>query len=307
MGPHPTLASILAAHGLEPSGSGPVFRTASGEYYGKTARGRAADQMRGEAASLAAMLQTAPPGLVPKILGYVDADVSALVTEYASRGEGGGGGQAALGRALAEMHRAPRPPRLPCAETGQVVGQDALDRLAAYTGQFGFTVPTHCGATEQDNTWTASWAVFFRERRLGDLVRRIGDARVDRAWARCNELAVPLLLDFTPAPVPVPLHGDLWPGNVAGTTIYDPAGYYGHGEADLGMTRMFGGFSHAFYDAYHAIHPRSQPHYDQRIRLYELYHHLNHALMFGGGYTGGALRIMDELSDWAEGVTAAQT
>jgi fructosamine-3-kinase len=81
------------------------------------------------------------------------------------------------------------------------------------------------------------------------------------------------------------------------------------------MTRMFGGedwttwtgpltagFSQAFYDAYHAVHPRSEPHYDQRIRLYELYHHLNHALMFGGGYTGGALRIMDELADWAEGV-----
>lgn len=53
---------------------------------------------------------------------------------------------------------------------------------------------------------------------------------------------MPLLLhDIDPSPVPVPLHGDLWPGNVAGGTIYDPAGYYGHGEADLGMTKMFGG------------------------------------------------------------------
>ncbi|BEI88189.1 uncharacterized protein CcaverHIS019_0109070 [Cutaneotrichosporon cavernicola] len=302
MGIHPSLASIFSAHGLEPSGSGPVFRTANGEYYGKVARSRrAADQMRGEAASLAAMLRTAPPGLVPRVLGYVDADVGALVTEYADGRGGRGGRQAALGRALAEMHCPP--PSEAGAGGGEAVAQNALDKITAYTGKFGFPVPTHCGVTEQDNTWTESWEEFFRDRRLGDLVRRIGEARVNKAWGRCKERAVPLLLgNITPPPVPVPLHGDLWPGNVAGATIYDPAGYYGHGEADLGMTRMFGGFSQAFYDAYHSIHPQSQPHYDQRIRLYELYHHLNHALMFGGGYTGGAVRIMDELADWAEGV-----
>ncbi|KLT39150.1 Ketosamine-3-kinase [Cutaneotrichosporon oleaginosum] len=255
--------------------------------------------MRGEAASLAAMHRTAPPGLIPRILGFVDDDVGALVTEYA---EGSGGGQVALGRALADMHRPPQDAEgRPNRGEADTVGQEKLDTLATYTGAFGFGVPTHCGATEQDNTWTESWEEFFRDRRLGDLVRRIGDPRVDRAWRRLKDGAVPLLLhDISPAPVPVPLHGDLWPGNVAGTAIYDPAGYYGHGEADLGMTRMFGGFSQAFYDAYHAVHPRSTPHYEQRIRLYELYHHLNHALMFGGGYTGGALRIMDELADWAE-------
>ncbi len=173
MGLHPTLASIFKAHGLEPSGAGPVFRTAQGKYYGKVARGRAADQLRGEAASLAAMLRTAPPGLVPRILGYVEGDVSALVTEYA---DGGGGSQAALGRALAQMHSPPE------GEAGQ-----GLDTASAYSGMFGFAVPTHCGATEQDNTWTASWEAFFRDRRLGDLVRRIGDRRVDAAWARCKE------------------------------------------------------------------------------------------------------------------------
>lgn len=59
---------------------------------------------------------------------------------------------------------------------------------------------------------------------------------------------MPLLLDeFDPPPKPVPLHGDLWAGNVCHTSkggvIFDPAGYYGHGEADLGIARMFGGES----------------------------------------------------------------
>jgi protein-ribulosamine 3-kinase len=41
------------------------------------------------------------------------------------------------------------------------------------------------------------------------------------------------------------LHGDLWSGNYSATkvgpTIYDPACYYGHYEADHGINYMFGG------------------------------------------------------------------
>lgn len=46
--------------------------------------------------------------------------------------------------------------------------------------RFGFPVPTCCGATEQDNTEEESWATFFGERRIEDLVRRIGDAELSR-------------------------------------------------------------------------------------------------------------------------------
>lgn len=46
---------------------------------------------------------------------------------------------------------------------------------------------------------------------------------------------------------------------------------------------MFGGFSPAFYKAYHARVPQTEPvdEYEQRLQLYEAYHHLNHTLMFG--------------------------
>lgn len=47
-------------------------------------------------------------------------------------------------------------------------------------------MPTHCGATQQDNTWEADWATFFRERRLGDLVRRLGDGQITAAWERLS-------------------------------------------------------------------------------------------------------------------------
>lgn len=77
------------------------------------------------------------------------------------------------------------------------------------------------------------------------------------------------------------------------------------------------GFTADFFDEYHKVHPRSTPHYDQRQKLYELWHHLNvrdlqgvaerqladgqHTLMFGGSYKGGSLRMMKDLNAWAEG------
>lgn len=176
-----------------------------------------------------------------------------------------------------------------------------------YEGKYGFPVPTHCGATEQDNTWEESWEVFWRDRRLGNLVNRIGDKEINALWEDMKRRAVPLLLhSFSPAPQPVILHGDLWSGNAgydettSSPVIFDPASYYGHNEADLGITRMFGGFSYEFYDEYHQVHPRSSPYYNERQKLYELYHHLNHTYMFGGSYKHGAMGIMKSLIEWAE-------
>jgi fructosamine-3-kinase len=36
--------------------------------------------------------------------------------------------------------------------------------------------------------------------------------------------------------------------------------------------------------------------YERRRPLYQLYHLLNHAVLFGGGYTAQALRLARELS-----------
>ncbi|EEB98414.1 hypothetical protein MPER_02080, partial [Moniliophthora perniciosa FA553] len=88
---------------------------------------------------------------------------------------------------------------------------------------------------------------------------------------------------------PVLLHGDLWSGN-AGTdsstgqpVIYDPSSYYGHNEADLAIARIFGGFGSTFFAEYHKHLPKSEPQsqYELRCDLYELYHYLNHAVLFG--------------------------
>ena len=92
------------------------------------------------------------------------------------------------------------------------------------------------------------------------------------------------------------LHGDLWGGNYmvdenGNAVLIDPAVYYGHREADLGMTKLFGGFSSEFYRAYNETFPLEDG-YDYRENIYKLYHVLNHLNLFGGGYYSQALSII---------------
>ena len=92
------------------------------------------------------------------------------------------------------------------------------------------------------------------------------------------------------------LHGDLWGGNYivdenGNACLIDPAVYYGHREADLGMTKLFGGFSSEFYAAYNEAYPQPDG-YDYRENLYKLYHVLNHLNLFGGGYYSQAISLI---------------
>ena len=100
------------------------------------------------------------------------------------------------------------------------------------------------------------------------------------------------------SPVESLLHGDLWGGNWACSegqpVIFDPAVYYGDRETDLAMTRVFGGFGKAFYEAYESSWPL-QPGNRERMDLYQLYHVLNHLNLFGSGYLGRALALIERL------------
>jgi fructosamine-3-kinase len=88
------------------------------------------------------------------------------------------------------------------------------------------------------------------------------------------------------------LHGDLWSGNFhfSGGHFYlvDPAIYFGHREADLAMTKLFGGFPESFYRGYNDEWPLLKG-YEIRCRIYQLYHNLNHLNIFGGSYLSSVL------------------
>jgi fructosamine-3-kinase len=185
------------------------------------------------------------------------------------------GDWAAAGRQLAALHASVRP-------------------------AYGWTRDNTIGASPQLNAPCGTWAEFWRERRLRPqfaLARRRGLARLaaleDRA---CLASDARLAGHAPPASL---LHGDLWRGNLAfdgagRPVVFDPATYYGDAETDLAMTRLFGGFAPAFYRAYDEARP-PQPGAAARLPLYQLYHVLNHANLFGGGYAAQAAAMIERL------------
>ena len=80
--------------------------------------------------------------------------------------------------------------------------------------------------------------------------------------------------------------------------MIDPAVSVGDGLADLAMMQLFGGFPDACFDAYFAEmgHLVGSEDRETRLAVYRLYHVLNHRLLFGSGYSGQAMSIIDRLT-----------
>jgi len=76
--------------------------------------------------------------------------------------------------------------------------------------------------------------------------------------------------------------------------IYDPACYYGDHESDLAMMELFGNPGPRFFSVYDEIFAIDDG-YPLRRDLYNLYHLLNHANLFGGGYAGQSLALIKRL------------
>jgi protein-ribulosamine 3-kinase len=165
--------------------------------------------------------------------------------------------------------------------------------------QFGFEANNFIGLTPQINDFRASWSEFFRDCRLKPQFEWISQE---------NSTPSKLLRDFDrllgrlevlfdgPREKPALLHGDLWGGNSlplrdGSTAIFDPAVYFGHREAELAMTELFGKLPSDFYQAYNDSYPLS-PGYEQRRDLYNLYHMLNHWNLFGDSYRRSCERII---------------
>jgi len=168
--------------------------------------------------------------------------------------------------------------------------------------KFGFERDNYLGTTQQPNSWTDNWLGFWRDQRLGwqlNLFARKTDTNDpllelgDRLLVRLDEL-----LGSIKEP-PVLLHGDLWSGNAAADEngdpiIFDPASYYGHREAEIGMMRLFGGFGPRCEAAYGEVWP-FEAGAEERICLYRLYHELNHLNLFGRSYYQACIASMKQL------------
>jgi len=157
------------------------------------------------------------------------------------------------------------------------------------------------GPTPQHNPWTKDWVEFFRAHRLCfqlDLAARNGySGELQTLGLRLADRLAELFEGYRPQASLC--HGDLWSGNwgVADgmPVIFDPAVYYGDRESDIAMTLLFGGFGQSFYRAYEDSWRMATGH-ERRLKLYQLYHVLNHLNLFGAGYLGQALKLLRDLA-----------
>jgi protein-ribulosamine 3-kinase len=227
-----------------------------------------------ETAGLAAIAATAAIR-VPQVIAHgVADDQSYLVLEclkLTARGNDG-----LLGEQLAALHRCMGP-------------------------SFGYTQDNFIGTSAQPNAWNQDWINFWREQRLGFQLQLAAANGYGGQLRSLGEKLLDALPSFFDGYVPAPslLHGDLWSGNHAFLAdgmpvVFDPAAYFGDRECDLAMTELFGGYSANFYAAYRGTWPLNAG-YVLRRDLYNLYHILNHANLFGGGYARQAEQMMRTL------------
>jgi len=273
-------------------------------FFMKTGKGKDAKVMfEGEHMSLNA-INSAVPSLCPQSYGHghfsSQTSTFFLVTDFlnlTSRSAAKSNAPS-LAAKLAKLHTTPAP----------IPGR--YDKP-----MFGFPVTTCCGDTPQENGFKSSWAEFYAENRLRFILRRSersngSDNEFHNLVEEIASKVVPRILGDghlggSKGITPVVVHGDLWSGNasvgIIGSkggdpedVVYDPSACYAHSEYELGIMKMFGGFGGSFLKEYHKLCPKTEPvnEYEDRVKLYELYHHLNHYAMFGGGYRSGAVSIM---------------
>ena len=163
---------------------------------------------------------------------------------------------------------------------------------------FGWEEEGFIGSSTQARGWESNWGEFFVNYRLRPqlLQAKKWGVRIDDYEDILIYLSL-YLNDHNPKISIV--HGDLWSGNCGSTenglgSLYDPACYWADREVDISMTKLFGGFNREFYKGYEDIWPLNKFSKD-RTDIYNLYHLLNHANIFGGSYKENSVKILKDL------------
>ncbi|MBP3192748.1 fructosamine kinase family protein [Natronogracilivirga saccharolytica] len=157
------------------------------------------------------------------------------------------------------------------------------------SSQYGLDHNNYIGRLPQINDWRDDWVSFFIDCRIEPQVKMAREkGHFSGQTGNCLERLYKMLPDIMPEAPPSLLHGDLWGGNYLcddqdRPVLIDPAVYYGHPEAELAFTRLFGGFGPDFYKSYEEVSPLS-PGFSERVDIYNLYPLLVHVNLFGGSY-----------------------
>lgn len=185
----------------------------------------------------------------------------------------------------------------PCGSDFSRLGTQLATLHQCSQESFGFSSDNFIGSLPQSNKSHQNWAKFYWHERIAPQLKQAQDNRLlAKPEIPSEEKAESVFERFFGNVKPSFLHGDLWGGNFLIATdgapyLIDPAVYYGHSMVDIAMSKLFGGFSHEFYEAYHAIIPKNQ-NYDEQIELYQLYYLLVHLNLFGSGYYSSVAGIL---------------
>ena len=202
--------------------------------------------------------------VIPEVIAYKNIkNIEILLTEWIDMDNFD---QKKLGKGLGEMH---------------------LKSSESNPKMFGSPVEGFIGTTDQKKGWEENWIDCFLNLRIMPQFLILNSTIIDREIINKIEEKIKSEL-LNHKPINSLVHGDLWSGN-AGTeksgkgVIFDPASWWADNEVDIAMTKLFGGFRKEFYEEYHKIFPIKKG-FEKRIIIYNFYHILNHANMFGGGY-----------------------
>ncbi len=167
--------------------------------------------------------------------------------------------------------------------------------------KFGWESDGFIGAGLQPQGWRINWGECFVDLRLSPQLK------IAEKWGIVFTDYKPLLSKIisllnSHKPKPSLVHGDLWSGNASVTdnglgVLIDPAVWWADREVDIAMTQLFGGFSSEFYKSYENTWPTNKRNLKTRIQIYNLYHLLNHANLFGGSYKQQCIKSMQLLAN----------
>ena len=170
---------------------------------------------------------------------------------------------------------------------GKGLGELHLKSAESNPKMFGFPVEGFIGTTDQKKGLEDNWIDCFLNLRIIPQLLILKSTILDKETiTQVTEKIKSELLNHKP--INALVHGDLWSGNAGMDkngkgVIFDPASWWADNEVDIAMTKLFGGFRKEFYEEYHRIFPIKNG-FEKRIIIYNFYHILNHANMFGGGY-----------------------
>ena len=202
--------------------------------------------------------------IIPEVVSYIEVNnVEILVMEWIDMKNSD---QKKLGKGLGEMH---------------------IQSNEFNPESFGYPIQGYIGTTEQIKGWEKNWVYCFINLRIEPQLEILKNdfLEIDIKNKIKSKIELELL---NHNPFNSLIHGDLWSGNTGVNNmnkgvIFDPACWWADSEVDIAMTRLFGNFRSEFYENYHKAIPIKK-NFERRAIIYNFYHILNHANMFGGSY-----------------------